>query len=185
MDVGVIGTSTGFTPAVPPTGSEGMRGLDIAGEVGIGAAQGYGEFAWDATRELLLTWATGGFYQAIQGNHFYSALYAGYDEKGWLGALSLLNPLAGILTPAANATHEAVKGDYRAAGREGIKSLIAAAITVITVAIVPKPTGGKASTRRQHGSGRRSKRERPGRASKRTPKRAPGGKDPPQNGNSI
>ena len=107
------------------------------------AAQGYGELAWDATRELLLTWATGGFYQAIQGYHFYSALYAGYDEKGWLGALSVLNPLAGILTPAENATHEAVKGDYRAAGREGIKALVAAVITVVTIAIVPKPPGGK------------------------------------------
>jgi hypothetical protein len=125
-----------------------MRGLDIAGEVGLGAAQGYGELAWDATRELLLTWVTGGFYQAIQGYHFYSALYAGYDEKGWLGALSVLNPLAGILTPAENATHEAVKGDYRAAGREGIKSLIAVAITVVTVAIVPKPstTGAQGNT---------------------------------------
>ncbi|HLM74804.1 MAG TPA: RHS repeat-associated core domain-containing protein, partial [Polyangiaceae bacterium] len=143
MDVGVIGTSTGFTPAAPPTESEGMRGLEIAGEVGLGAAQGYGELAWDATRELLLTWATGGFYQAIQGYHFYSALYAGYDEKGWLGALSVLNPLAGILTPAENATHEAVKGDYRAAGREGIKSLVAAVVTVVTVAIVPKPPGSK------------------------------------------
>jgi hypothetical protein len=91
----------------------------------------------------LLTWATGGFYQAIQGYHFYSALYAGYDEKGWLGALSVLNPLAGILTPAENATHEAVKGDYRAAGREGIKALVAAVITVVTVAIVPKPPGSK------------------------------------------
>jgi RHS repeat-associated protein len=143
MDVGVLGTSAGFTPAVPPTESEGMRGLDIAGEVGIGAAQGYGELAWDATRELLLTWVTGGFYQAIQGYHFYSALYAGYNEKGWLGALSVLNPLAGILTPAENATHEAVKGDYRAAGREGIKSLVAAVITVVTIAIIPKPPGGK------------------------------------------
>ncbi|HZG42289.1 MAG TPA: RHS repeat-associated core domain-containing protein, partial [Longimicrobium sp.] len=146
MDVGVLGTSTGFTPAVPPTESEGMRGLGIAREVGIGAAEGYGEFLWDGTRELLLTWATGGFYQAIQGYHFYSALYAGYKEGGALGALSVLNPLAGILTPAENATHEAVKGDYRAAGREGIKSLAAAVITVVTVAIVPKPTGGNTPT---------------------------------------
>jgi RHS repeat-associated protein len=152
MDVGVLGTSTGFTPAVPPTESEGMRGLGIAGEVGIGAAQGYGELAWDATRELLLTWATGGLYQAIQGYHFYSALYAGYDEKGWLGALSVLNPLVGILTPAENATHGAIKGDYRAAGREGIKSLAAAVITVVTVVIAPRapskagPGGGTGST---------------------------------------
>jgi hypothetical protein len=126
---------------VPPTESERMRGLEIAGEVGIGAAQGYGELAWDATRELLLTWATGGFYQAIQGYHFYSALYAGYDEKGWLGALSVLNPLAGILTPAENATHEAIKSDYRAAGKEGIKSPIAAVVTVVTVAIVKDTLG--------------------------------------------
>ena len=96
-------------------------------------------------RILVLTWATGGFYQAIQGYHFHSALYAGYKEGGALGALSVLNPLAGILTPAENATHEAIKGDYRAAGREGIKSLVAAVITVVTISIAPKPTapGGK------------------------------------------
>jgi hypothetical protein len=120
-----------------------MRGLGIAGEVGIGAAQGYGDFAWDATRELVLTWATGGLYQAIHGYHFYSGLYAGYRDGGALGALSVLNPFAAVLTPAEDATHAAVKGDYRAAGREGIKSLIAAVVTVVTVAIVPKPTGGK------------------------------------------
>jgi hypothetical protein len=93
----------------------------------------------------VLTWAFGGLYQAIQGYHFYSGLYAGYKEGSALGALSLLNPFAAVLTPAENATHAAVKGDYRAAGREGIKSLIAAAITVVTVAIAPKPpaTGGK------------------------------------------
>jgi hypothetical protein len=93
-------------------------------------------------RDMVLMWATGGVYGGIR---LYSALYVGYREGGELGALSVLNPLAAVLTPAEKATHAAVKGDYRAAGREGIKSLIAAVITVVTAAVVPKPPapGGK------------------------------------------
>ena len=58
--------------------------MDIAGEVGIGAAQGYGELMWDTTKDLVLLWATGGVYTGIK---FWGAVYAGYQQGGVIGAL--------------------------------------------------------------------------------------------------
>ncbi|WP_437576987.1 RHS repeat-associated core domain-containing protein [Sorangium sp. So ce887] len=130
VDVGTTGTSSGYVPQ-PVTVSPEHAGAGgpgtIVGQTLLGAAEGTGDLGFGIARSLVLNALTFGIYG---GYELGGALWQGYEQDGILGALNAVNPLFHIGQGAADTALAIDRGDYRAAGAAGTRSVILAAATV-------------------------------------------------------
>ncbi|WP_437576989.1 RHS repeat-associated core domain-containing protein [Sorangium sp. So ce887] len=130
VDVGTTGTSSGYVPQ-PVTVSPEHAGAGgpgtVVGQTLLGAAEGTGDLGFGIARSLVLNALTFGIYG---GYELGGALWQGYEQDGLLGALNAVNPLFHIGQGAADTALAIDRGDYRAAGAAGTKSVILAAATV-------------------------------------------------------
>ncbi|XXU32019.1 RHS repeat-associated core domain-containing protein [Sorangium sp. So ce887] len=130
VDVGTTGTSSGYAPQ-PVTVSPEHAGAGgpgtVVGQTLLGAAEGTGDVGFGIARSLVLNALTFGMYG---GYELGGALWQGYEQDGLLGALNAVNPLFHIGQGAADTALAIDRGDYRAAGAAGTKSVILAAATV-------------------------------------------------------
>ncbi|WP_437753911.1 DddA-like double-stranded DNA deaminase toxin [Sorangium sp. So ce1389] len=98
----------------------------VVGQSLLGAAEGTSELAVEVARSLALNAMTLGIYS---GYELGSAAWAGYEEGGLLGAVNAVNPLYQIGRHGADTGLAIDRGDYRAAGAAGVKTILLGAAT--------------------------------------------------------
>jgi hypothetical protein len=121
-DINVWGNTAGHAPQPPPTTSDAPpEGPLSVSEGGLVVAETLGEIAVDIGRSLVLNALTFGGYGTYQMGR---AMWAGYLEDGFLGALNSMNPLYWIGRGAADTQMAVERGDPRAAIRSGVKTAV-------------------------------------------------------------
>ncbi|MGK3969348.1 RHS repeat domain-containing protein [Sorangium sp. So ce118] len=127
IDVSVVGTSSGFVPQPALSSPEATSPASLVGESLLGAAEGTGELALGLGKSLVLNTLTLGGYGAYELGR---AMWDGYSEAGVLGALNAVNPLYQIARNGADTALAIDRGDHRAAGAAGVKTILLGAATV-------------------------------------------------------
>ncbi|WP_437480469.1 RHS repeat-associated core domain-containing protein [Sorangium sp. So ce1014] len=126
-DVSVVGTSSGFVPEPALSSAEATSPASLVGDTLLGAAEGTGELAVGLAQSLVLnTMTLGGYGTYALGR----AMWDGYQEGGFLGAVNAVNPLYEIGRNEADTALAIDRGDYRAAGAAGVKATLLGAATV-------------------------------------------------------
>ncbi|WP_441289865.1 RHS repeat domain-containing protein [Sorangium sp. KYC3313] len=126
-DVSVLGTSAGFVPEPVLSSAEATSPTSLVGDTLLGAAEGTGELALGLAQSLVLNAMTLGGYGAYQHGR---AMWDGYQQDGFLGALNAVNPLYEIGRHGADTALAIDRSDYRAAGSAGVKTILLGAATV-------------------------------------------------------
>ncbi|XXY14092.1 RHS repeat-associated core domain-containing protein [Sorangium sp. So ce216] len=127
IDVSVIGTSSGFVPQPALSSPEATSPGSLVGESLLGAGEGTGELALGLAQSLVLNAMTLGGYGTYELGR---AMWDGYSEAGVLGALNAVNPLYQIARTGADTALAIDRGDHRAAGAAGVKTILLGAATV-------------------------------------------------------
>ncbi|WP_438016236.1 RHS repeat-associated core domain-containing protein [Sorangium sp. So ce315] len=127
IDVSTTGSASGHVPQPVNTAPEHTGAGAVVGQSLLGAAEGTVELAAGAARSLALNALTLGVYS---GYELGSAAWAGYEEGGFLGALNAVNPLYQLGRGGADTALAIDRGDYRAAGAAGVKTVLLAAAAV-------------------------------------------------------
>ncbi|WP_437738772.1 RHS repeat-associated core domain-containing protein [Sorangium sp. So ce1335] len=127
VDVSTTGSASGHVPQPVTTAPEHTGAGTVVGQSLLGAAEGAGELAVEIARSLALNALTFGIYS---GYELGSAAWEGYEEGGLLAALNTVNPLYQIGRGAADTALAIDRGDYRASGAAGTKTVLVAAATV-------------------------------------------------------
>jgi len=100
-------------------------------EIYIGVAHGTAELALDAAKSLVLNALTFGGYGTWQLG---KAIWAGYEKENVVGALNAVNPLYQLARGGADTYMAAERGNYRAAGAAGVKTVALGTAAVVGVA---------------------------------------------------
>ncbi|MGK3969858.1 RHS repeat-associated core domain-containing protein [Sorangium sp. So ce118] len=127
VDVSTTGSASGYVPQPVTTAPEHTGAGTVIGQSLLGAAEGTGELAAGVARSLVLNALTLGIYG---GYELGSAAWEGYQEAGFLGALNAVNPLYQVGRGGADTALAIDRGDYRAAGAAGTKTVLLSAATV-------------------------------------------------------
>ena len=125
------GNNAGWLPQPSATAQELPRQNSIGLEIYIGVTQGTVELALDAAKSLLLNALTFGGYGTWQLG---KAIWAGYQEDEIPGALNAVNPLYQLARGGADTYMAAERGNYRAAGAAGVKTVVLGTAAVVGVA---------------------------------------------------
>jgi uncharacterized protein RhaS with RHS repeats len=120
VDVQTAGNTAPSVSPPPSSGQERSTGA-LAGEIGIGVAQGVGEFAFESAKFLVLSALTFGGYGTYSLG---VGVWDGYQEDGILGALNGANPLYPIAQAAADVSIAADNDDPRAAAAAVTKAAL-------------------------------------------------------------
>ncbi|HTN85272.1 MAG TPA: RHS repeat-associated core domain-containing protein, partial [Sorangium sp.] len=149
VDVSTTGSASGYVPQPVTTAPEHTGAGTMVGQSLLGAAEGTGELAVAVARSLVLNALTLGIYS---GYEFGSAAWEGYEEAGVVGALNAVNPLYHIGRGGADTALAIDRGDYRAAGAAGTKTVLLAAAAVFgtgrgLAALAEEPTVGVQAAR--------------------------------------
>jgi len=131
QDANTWGNNAGWLPQPSATAQELPRQNSVGLDVYIGVAQGTAELALDAAKALVLNALTFGGYGTWQ---FGKAIWAGYQEDRYVGALNAVNPLYQLARGGADTYMAAERGDYRAAGAAGVKTVVLGAAAVVGAA---------------------------------------------------
>ncbi|WP_437734434.1 RHS repeat-associated core domain-containing protein [Sorangium sp. So ce1335] len=127
IDVSTTGSASGHVPQPVSTAPEHTGAGAMVGQSLLGAAEGTGELALALAQSLVLNAMTLGGYGAYQHGR---AMWDGYQQDGFLGALNAVNPLYEIGRNGADTALAIDGGDYRAAGSAGVKAILLGAATV-------------------------------------------------------
>ena len=100
-------------------------------EIYLGVAQGTSELALDTAKSLVLNALTFGGYGTWQLD---KAIWAGYQEDRYVGALNAVNPLYQLARGGADTYMAAERGNYRAAGATGVKTVVLGAAVGYSIA---------------------------------------------------
>ncbi|XXU81017.1 RHS repeat-associated core domain-containing protein [Sorangium sp. So ce1151] len=127
IDVGTTGSASGYVPQPVTTAPEHTGAGTVVGQSLLGAAEGTGELTLGLAQSLALNTMTLGGYGAYELGR---AMWDGYHEAGVLGALNAVNPLYQIARNGADTALAIDRGDHRAAGAAGVKTILLGAATV-------------------------------------------------------
>jgi len=126
------GNNADWLPQPSATAQELSRQNSVGLEIYIGVIQGTAELALDTAKSLVLNALTFGGYGTWQLG---KAIWAGYHKDGGIvGALNAVNPLYQIARCGADTYMAAERGNYRAAGAAGVKTVVLGAAAVIGAA---------------------------------------------------
>jgi len=131
QDANTWGNNAGWLPQPAATAQELPRQNSVGLEIYIGVAQGTAELALDTAKSLVLNALTFGGYGTWQ---FGKAIWAGYQDDRYVGALNAVNPLYQLARGGADAYMAAERENYRAAGAAGVKTVVLGAAAVVGAA---------------------------------------------------
>ena len=116
----------------------------------IGVTQGTAELALDTAKSLVLNALTFGGYGTWQLG---KAIWAGYQEDRYIGALNAVNPLYQIARGGADSYMAAERGNYRAAGAAGVKTVVLGLAAGVGIAQGVRTLAGSGATGAAGGTG--------------------------------
>jgi len=131
QDTSTWGNNAGWLPQPSATAQELPRQNSVGLEIYIGVTQGTAELALDTAKSLVLNALTFGGYGTW---HLGKAIWAGYQEDRYIGALNAVNPLYQLARGGADAYMAAERENYRAAGAAGVKTVVLGAAAVVGTA---------------------------------------------------
>jgi len=131
QDANTWGNNAGWLPQPPATAQELPRQNSAGLELYLGVAQGTAELALDTAKSLVLNALTFGGYGTWQLG---KAIWAGYQDDRYVGALNAVNPLYQIARGGADTYMAAERENYRAAGAAGVKTVVLGTAAVVGAA---------------------------------------------------
>ena len=131
QDANTWGNNAGWLPQPPATAQELPRQNSVGLELYIGVTQGTAELALDAAKSLVINALTFGGYGTWQLG---KAIWAGYEKEHIVGALNAVNPLYLLARGGTDTYMAAERGNYRAAGAAGVKTVVLGTAAVVGVA---------------------------------------------------
>ncbi|WCQ97075.1 hypothetical protein NQZ70_09866 [Sorangium sp. Soce836] len=127
IDVSTTGSASGYVPEPVSTAPEHTGAGTVVGQSLLGAAEGTGELALGLAQSVVLNTITlGGYGTYALGR----AMWDGYQQGGFLGAINAVNPLYEIGRNGADTALAINREDYQAAGAAGVKTILLGAATV-------------------------------------------------------